>query len=52
MIDEAHEFPFTEVDDALGHILCQVNDDDLSVLGGQVIVGHQRVVDDPSLLQR
>ena len=40
MIDEADEFPLTEMDDTLGHIKGHMDDRDFFVLGGCRLVGQ------------
>ncbi len=49
MIYEADEFPFTQMDESLGHVACHVNDCYFLVSRSECFVSQQRVVNDPRL---
>ena len=49
VVHEADEFPLAEMHDALRHVEAEVHDGDLFVVGGECLVGHERVIDDPGL---
>ena len=52
MVDEADELPLTQMDYALGHVVCQMHDCDLFVLRIERLVGQKWIVDHISLADR
>ena len=52
MIDEANEFPITQVDQSLRHVVRHVDDSNLFIARSECLVGKQRVVHDPRLCDR
>ena len=52
MIDEADEFPLTEMDDTLRHVKGHMDDRDFFVLGGCRLVRQEWVVNHPRLRHR
>ena len=49
VVNEADELPLTEMHDALWHVKAEMHYGDLLVVGGECLVGHEWVVDDPGL---
>lgn len=52
MVDKANELPLSQVDDALRHTKCHMNDSNLLIHRCCCLVCKQRIVNDPRLRHR
>ena len=50
-LDERYEFPAAKVYDPLGYVSSEMHQRNLSVVGVHTLVGQERVVDSPGLLE-